>query len=146
MVCRVIHKSAKVAYTCEQMFDLVQDVDSYCHFLPYCTDAKILSTKGNIVEGQMVFTYMGLSYSLVTKNSMYPHSRIGLLLLEGDLQSLKGQWLFCELNGGGCKVSLDLEIGMYDGLWYSLYNRLLDRVANMMVEKFIERAYQIYGI
>ena len=146
MVQKSIHKSEIVAYSSEKMYALVSDIPSYQHFLPYCSSSSVLSTKGNIVHGQMLFSYFGLSYTLETKNVMEPHSRIGLSLLKGDIQTLEGQWLFTDIKPSGCKVSLDLNIEMHDAIFYRLYNRIIDKLADSMVDRFLDRALQVYGL
>ena len=146
VVHKSIHKSEIVAYSSEKMYALVSDITSYQYFLPYCSSSSVLSTKGNIVHGQMLFNYFGLCYALETKNVMEPHNRIGLSLLKGDIQTLEGQWLFVDLNPSGCKVSLDLSIEMHDSILYRLYNRIIDQLADSMVDRFVDRALQVYGL
>ena len=94
----------------------------------------------------MTFSYMGLSYTLETENTMYPCSRIDLQLLKGDVQALDGQWQFVDDKPGMSRVSLDLEIDMHDAIFYRLYNRILDKLADSMVDHFIDRATQVYGL
>ena len=145
MAHKAIHRNAIVSYSCAEMYALVSDIPSYGHFLPYCISARILSSKGDIIHGEMVFSYFGLTYTVVTKNTMHPHRRIGMALLKGDMQTLDGQWLFDDLGDGRCRVSLDLSIDMHDGILYKIFNRIIDHVADTMVDRFVDRAYQIYG-
>ncbi len=146
MVQKAIHRNVIVSYSCEEMYSLVSDVSAYHHFLPYCSASEVLSSKGDIVHGQMVFSYFGLTYTVVTKNTMSPSTRIGLSLLEGDVQALEGQWLFKDMKDGHCQVSLDLVVDMHDGLLYRVVNRIIERLADSMVDKFVDRAQQIYGL
>ena len=143
---KTIHRKAIVTHSCKEMYALVSDIPSYNQFLPYCTAGFILSSKGDIVNGKMVFSYFGLSYEVITKNTMSPHSRIGLSLIQGDMETLDGQWLFRDLKDGHCEVSLDLDLVMHDGLMYRVFNRIMDRLADAMVDAFIDRSYQVYGL
>ena len=146
MVRKSIHRSEIVTYSSEEMYNLVSDISSYQHFLPYCVSSGELSSRGNIVHGEMVFSYFGLSYALETKNIMQPYDRIGLSLIKGDVEALEGQWLFVDSDSGGSQVSLDLDIKMHDTFFYRFYNRIIEQVADSMIERFIDRAYQIYGL
>jgi ribosome-associated toxin RatA of RatAB toxin-antitoxin module len=40
-----VRKSANVPYTAEQMYDLVNDIETYPEFLPRCTGAKVFDRK-----------------------------------------------------------------------------------------------------
>lgn len=142
---KIIRKYLIVSYSCQEMYDLVCDIENYHHFLPYCKDSSILMQQDDLVHGQMVFSYMGLVYTVTTANKLIKNQFIGLSLLQGDLESLSGQWRFTDLYDGRCKVALNLEICIHVGMIYYLYNRIIDTLAETMMEKFVDRAYYIYG-
>ena len=146
MVDKSIHKTEIVAYSCEEMYALVADIEQYHQFLPYCASATILADSDDIVQAQMTFAYLGFTYSLVTQNTMYPHQRITMSYLRGDVSALAGEWLFSDLGDGRCEVSLRLSIGLHDGIVYRWFNQVMDQLADTMVDRFVERAYYVYGI
>ena len=74
MVQKAIHRNVIVSYSCEEMYSLVSDVSAYHHFLPYCSASEVLSSKGDIVHGQMVFSYFGLTYTVVNKTSLFQYA------------------------------------------------------------------------
>ena len=96
---KYINKSSIVSYSCEEMYALVSDIPNYHHFLPYCASARILDQQGDVVHGEMIFSYLGFNYSLVTKNTMQPFQSISLALVKGDVQALEGCWRF---KDSGC--------------------------------------------
>ena len=145
MVRKLINKSSIVSYSCEEMYSLVCDIPNYHLFLPYCSSASILDQHDDVVQGEMIFSYLGFTYSLVTKNTMRPYESIDLCLVKGDVQALDGRWEFKDLGDGRCQVSLILDVSMHEGLVYRMYNRVIDKLADTMVDRFVKRAYQVYG-
>lgn len=146
MARKSIHKSAIVAYSCREMYDLVGDIDQYHCFLSYCQDSRIIESLGSTVTGRLVFSYMGLSFVLQTRNTMVPHHHIKMTLERGDVRTLWGEWRFEDQGDGCCQVFLDLEVELNDGYLDALFNRMVDRLADRMVVQFVQRAETIYGL
>ena len=46
----VVNKSALVKYSAQSMFDLVDDIESYPEFLPWCSGSRVLVRKVGFVE------------------------------------------------------------------------------------------------
>ena len=45
-------------YTCEQMFDLVADVERYGEFLPWCIACRTVGNSGDVIEAELVIWHM----------------------------------------------------------------------------------------
>ena len=56
-----ISKSALVAYSPEQMFKLVDDIEAYADFLPWCGNAKEITRDENNVEASVLISHSGLN-------------------------------------------------------------------------------------
>ncbi len=39
---QTVHRSVLVPYSAQQMFDLVDDVERYCEFLPWCGGSRVI--------------------------------------------------------------------------------------------------------
>ena len=50
---RTVNRSALVPYTAREMFVLVDDVESYPQFLPWCNDAEVHNRTENTVEATL---------------------------------------------------------------------------------------------
>ena len=146
MVHKSIHKSAIVAYSCREMYDLVSDIDQYHCFLSYCQESHIVEVQDNTVTGRLVFAYMGLSFVLETQNINTPYRCIEMTLDRGDVRTLSGKWCFEDQGDGYCKVLLDLEVELSENYLHALFNRMVDRLADRMVSEFVDRACTVYGL
>ena len=74
----------------KDIFNLVNDVEAYPDFLPWCSSAKIFEKTSDQVLAKLTLKKMGVSYELVTRNRLSPYNLIDIELVEGPLQSLKG--------------------------------------------------------
>ena len=139
-----INRSALMPFKQKDIFNLVNDVEAYPDFLPWCSSAKILEKAADQVLAKLTLKKMGVSYELVTRNRLSPFNLIDIELVEGPLQSLKGKWLFTELGDLGCKVEMSLGFEMKKRFIDKAMGSLLENAAEDMVRLFSSRAASIF--
>lgn len=127
------------------MFVLVNDVESYPSFLPWCRKAAILSSEGNQITAQLVLAKGALEKSFTTKNTLTPNSEMIMELVDGPFKHLKGDWRFQSMSDDSCQISLDLEFSFSSKLIAMMFGPVFQQAANMLVDAFVKRAAQIYG-
>ncbi len=96
-------------HTAEQMFDLVNDVESYPQFLPWCSGTTLIESTDTTMQASLMVAMAGLKYSFTTRNEHERPGKIRIELVEGPFSSLSGVWLFQPLSDEACKVSLSLQ-------------------------------------
>ena len=141
----VVQKSALVKFSAQQMFDLVDDIDSYPQFLPWCSGSRVLRREGDIVEGEISIAKAGFHKSFSTRNRLDPGGKIYLSLLDGPFSSLEGVWSFMPLRENASKISLDLEFEISGKLASLAFGPVFNQICNTMVTSFTQRAKVIYG-
>lgn len=139
-----INRSALMPFKQKDIFNLVNDVEAYPDFLPWCSSAKILEKTSDKVLAKLTLQKMGISYELVTRNRLSPFNLIDIELVEGPLQNLKGEWLFTELGHLGCKVEMSLGFEMKKRFIDKAMGSLLENAAEDMVRLFSSRAASIF--
>lgn len=140
-----INKSALVPFTANELYELVTDVESYPKFLSWCSDAKIITSKDNIVEASISISYHGLNKKFTTHNKNDPGKTIHMKLVDGPLQYLDGTWQFQELDETSSKVILDIDFEISNPVLRLAMGKVFEKIANSMMEEFIARANTIYG-
>ena len=140
-----IHKNALVNYSAEQMFKLVDDIEHYPAFLPWCSDASVIERDADTVTASLKIAHSGFEKSFTTKNFNTEHSAIKMTLVEGPFKTLAGNWSFEQLGEQGCKVSLDMEFEFNSKILDLTLGPVFSKIANTLVDAFIERANKVYG-
>lgn len=141
----VVQKSALVKFSAQQMFDLVDDIESYPQFLPWCSGSKVLRREGDIVEGRIDIAKAGFHKSFATRNRLDRGGKIYMSLLEGPFKSLEGVWTFMPLREDASKISLDLEFEIASAFASLAFGPVFNQICNTMVISFTQRAKEIYG-
>ena len=140
-----ISKSALVVYSARQMYELVDAIDHYPEFLPWCRSSEVLTRTDKEVTAKLEIAYSGLHKSFTTRNTMEPGRLITMQLVEGPFKKLDGIWAFEQLGEQGSKVSLDLEFTFSNRILAATIGPAFGKIATSLVDAFTKRAVQVYG-
>ena len=140
-----INRSALVAYSAERMYDLVNDIQAYPEFLPWCGRTWVLESHGSEMVARIEVRKGGVSHAFTTRNSLSRPNRIHLTLVEGPFKQLDGIWHFSELDTDACKVNLELNFELSKALAGVALGPIFSQAAGTMVDAFCRRAKDIYG-
>ncbi len=140
-----VQKSALVKFSAKQMFEIVDDIEAYPEFLPWCSGSRILKRQDDIVEAEVQISKAGFNKSFATRNRIARHEKICMSLLDGPFSSLDGVWTFMPLREDASKISLDLEFEMQGKFASLAFGTVFNQICNTMVSSFTERAKNIYG-
>lgn len=139
----VVHKSALVAHSAEEMFELINDVESYPRFLPWCRSTRLLSRDEKQLCGELEVSRIGISQTFATCNELHPYERIEIKLQDGPFKRLHGEWRFRALREDACKVELELDFEFSGKLINSAFGAVFSQIANTLVDAFCKRADEV---
>lgn len=139
-----VNKSALVKYSAQQMFDLVNDIERYPEFLPWCGGSRIINRDNTIIEAELFISKGGFKKAFSTRNEIDHGGKIKVSLLEGPFLHLEGAWNFMPLREDASKIALDLEFEMSGKLANLAFGAVFNQICNTMVGSFTARAKQIY--
>ncbi|HAK50763.1 MAG TPA: ubiquinone-binding protein [Gammaproteobacteria bacterium] len=142
---RRIERSALVPYSAEIVFDVVNDVESYPAFLPWCSNSEILSRSPTEVVVRLDVSSIGMKKSFTTKNQLYPSERIELSLVEGPFTELEGYWRFTPINDSGCKIEMALTFEFDSSLLNAAFTKVFKVAADKLVDSFCARVELLHG-
>lgn len=140
-----IQRSALVPYSAAQMFALVDDIESYPKFLPWCKTSQVLSRSEDEVHGRLELSRSGMEKAFTTCNRLQKNKMIEMRLVEGPFRHLEGFWTFDALATDACKVSLALEFEFSNKLLSLTVGPVFSQIANSLVDAFCKRAGDVYG-
>jgi len=128
------------------MYDIVNDVERYAEFLPWCGGIKLHHVSETSMEASILMQAAGLNHWFKTRNSMVPGESIEITLLEGPFSRLEGSWHFSPIASEGCKIELMLLFEIKHSLASAIITPAFSRIANTMVESFCKRAQDLHGV
>ncbi len=139
-----ILKSQLVPYSTQQMFDLIDDVESYADFLPWCSCSEVISCEGDEMVARLELKKGRVKNSFTTRNYRENGEFIELNLVEGPFKELKGVWRFSKLDECACEVSIKLEYEYSNSMVKAVFGVIFNHASSTLVKAFVKRAGEIY--
>lgn len=137
-----INRSAIVPYEPAKMFQLVDDINAYPEFLPWCSASREHERTEDIVRATVELAKGKVRKSFTTQNRLQEGKMIEMKLVDGPFKRLEGFWRFHPLQEGkACKVQLDLEFEFSSKIVALAIGPVFTTVANSLVDAFVARAH-----
>jgi ribosome-associated toxin RatA of RatAB toxin-antitoxin module len=127
------------------MFALVDGVEDYPKFLPWCGGVQVREREANRLVATIQINYHGVKQSFTTENVNAPPTQMKMTLLEGPFKHLDGTWNFKPLREDACKVEFDLHYEFSSRILEGLIGPVFNMIANSFVDSFSKRAEAVYG-
>lgn len=144
VVMALVEKTVLVAYSAEQMFNLVDKVEDYPKFLPWCGGASVAEQSGDTVHATVHIDYHHLKQHFTTENVRTVPHQIDMTLQDGPFKHLDGSWRFVSLSESACKIEFRLHYEFSNKLLEKLVGPVFHYIANSFVDAFIHRADKVY--
>lgn len=142
----IITRSALVLYSPDQMFDLVNDVESYPSFLPWCRSSKVISKSPEEVIASLDLAKGGIHHVFTTRNRLIHDESIQIALVNGPFEHLEGLWQFDMIGDNqGCRVTLNMDFEFSNRIISMALGPIFTQISGSLVDAFCKRAQDIYG-
>ena len=135
-----VAKSVLVPHAAQTMFDLVDAVERYPEFLPWCDGARVLERDGERTVASIDIRYAGVVQSFTTENLKRNGESMILTLREGPFRHLHGLWTFTRLADEASKVELQLEYSFANRLLETAVGPVFGMIADTLIDRFVLRA------
>lgn len=140
------HKETRcLPYSPEQMFDLVADVQSYEHFLPWVSAIRVRSNTATEMVADMIVGFKGLHESFTSRVHKQRPERVHIDYLDGPLKHLNNDWRFRSDGEGGVLVEFEVDFAFKNKLFEMLAGQVFDKALRKMIGAFEARAAELYG-
>jgi len=140
----VVEKTVLIERTPAQMFELVDRVEDYPAFLPWCGGAELHERTAERTVATLHINYRGLKSHFSTENDKESPNWMNIRLREGPLRRLDGFWKFTALGPAACKIEFRLDYEFSSRLLERALGPVFNHIANTFVESFVKRAHQIH--
>ena len=141
----LVQKSVLVSHSAQQMFSLVDAVEAYPEFLPWCDASKVIYRDATRTRATLHINYHGAKQSFTTENTQDPPRSMSIRLIEGPFRILDGEWRFTELAQQACKIEFCLHYEFSSRILEMLVGPVFTYIANTLVDAFVKRADKVYG-
>lgn len=135
-----LHRVALVDHSAEEMFALVEDIEAYPRFLPWCRSSEVTFRDPTCTVGTLHIDFRGVRQTFTTENRKQAPSAIEMALVKGPFRDLRGSWRFTPLASDACKVELALQYQFSSALLERIAGPAFEHIGNTLVDAFVRRA------
>lgn len=132
-----VEKSVLVMHPCAEMFNLVDAVENYTAFLPWCGGTEIIARDEQVTEATIHIDYHGIKQHFTTRNNKQFPTHMDIQLLDGPFKQLSGHWRFTPLREDACKIEFKLEYVFANTLIERIIAPVFNHIANTFVDSFV---------
>jgi ribosome-associated toxin RatA of RatAB toxin-antitoxin module len=136
---REIRREALVPFSAHRMFELIERVEDYPLFLPWCTGTQLLERTEERVSATVEVGVRDLHVRVTTRNRKRAPEYMEIALDGGSFRHFHGEWTLRPLGAEGCHITflLRYELALHAE---ALAGRWIDHAADRMVDAFVQRA------
>jgi len=141
----LVEKSVLIERTPVQMFDLVDRVEDYPQFLPWCGGAVCNKRTDVLTAATIHISYHGIKSHFSTENTKEYPTLMEIRLTDGPFKHMDGRWAFKPLGENACKIEFRLHYEFSNRLLEKVLGPVFNHIADTFVESFVKRAQKVYG-
>ena len=135
-----VRKSVIVDHAAARMFALVDAVEDYPRFLPWCAGVEVLARGPELTHARIAIDFRGVKTHVATRNRKQYPEWMRLEFAEGPFERFHGHWRFHALGPEGCRVEFELDYAFASHAFDALLAPVFGHIAETLVERFVERA------
>ena len=135
-----IKKQAIVFHSKERMFELVDQVEEYPTFLPWCGETEVLARNKDITRAKINIRFKGIKQSFTTENHKTYPDKMVINLIDGPFKKLEGEWRFIEIEEGSSRIELELHYEFKNFILEKLISPAFSVIANTFIDSFVAKA------
>jgi ribosome-associated toxin RatA of RatAB toxin-antitoxin module len=141
---KTIARSAIVEHPAAEMYALVDDIEAYPRFLPWCLEARV-EQRGARKRATLSVGLGGIRQSFTTENESQPGRAIDMRLVKGPFRQFSAAWRFTSLADHACQIEFSMRYQFASRALAKILEPLFNQIADTMVDAFTRRADELHG-
>src|ERR1035437_1528080 len=141
----VVEKSVLIEHTAAQIFEVIDDVEPYPQFLPWCSGVDVHEKTERQTAARLHVNYHGIKVHFSTVNPKEFPRLMTIHLRDGPFRQLDGHWRLTPLGETACKIEFRLHYEFSSRLLEKAVGPVFNHIANTLIESFVKRANEIHG-
>lgn len=134
-----------IPHSTSQMYELINDIEAYPSYIPWCPRVEVLSTGPNEIVAKLYAQKGPVTQSFTTRNVLVENRSVSMHLVEGPFKHLSGEWRLEPKGLNGCVVDFEMEFEFANPIMDAMAGPVLEKMTGSLVEHFKKRAASIHG-
>ncbi len=140
-----ISRSAIVEHPAAELYELVERIEAYPEFLPWCRATRVGERSPGRTVATLAVGLKGVGYEFTTENANLPPEAIELKLVAGPFRHFAAHWRFHALGARAARIEFAMEYEFASRVVAVALAPVFAAIADSMVDAFKRRADAIHG-
>jgi coenzyme Q-binding protein COQ10 len=138
-------------YNVKQLFDLITDIRNYPKFIPWCSDARIISQENNLVMAELTIKFKFFVEKYTSKVTLIPPLKpendayVYVELIEGPFKRLVNNWKLTPIPENGTEINFEIDFEFQSKFLDAMIGVVFHKSVTKMVNAFETRAKLLYA-
>ena len=119
-----------------EVFDVLNDVEEYQSFIPFCIDSKIIEENDDEIKASLRLSFMGTSTQFISNNKYKSNEFIEMNLVEGPFSFFKATWIFKRIHNEETQLTFKMSYTILNPMIDLLFSKNIDVVGQRIIEAF----------
>lgn len=137
---RELTRSALIGKPPDLIYALINDIEAYPQFVPWCTRAVIESRSEREIVATLGVRRGPLHTEFTTRNTLDPGRSVVMEHLRGPFKALHGIWTLTPIGDAGTRIELTLRFAFANRLTAVVFEPMFEETAGSLVDAFVARA------
>lgn len=137
---RQLTRSALIGKPPEFLYALINDIEAYPQFLPWCTRAQVESRSEREIVATLGVRRGPLRTEFTTRNTLEPARSIAMEHVRGPFKMLHGLWTLTPIGDSGTRIELAMRFAFANPLTAVVFEPMFEETAGSLVDAFVARA------
>ncbi|MDQ6976098.1 MAG: type II toxin-antitoxin system RatA family toxin [Mariprofundaceae bacterium] len=124
------------------IFLVVMDIERYPEFLPWVSEAVVLTAGDDQLSAELVADFSGMKYTFRTVDRFVVDRMVEIRLLDGPFRFLESFWTFETVENNRCRVHFSIEFEFKNIMVSLIATPIFTAACKSMVQAFEQRVYQ----
>ena len=120
----------------EKVFNLINDVDAYKNFIPFCEHSIIIESNQNTITAQLDLSFMSNTTRFITHNTFASNEYITMKLIKGPFKEFTAKWGFESVNESKTSLTFTMEYNISNPLVNLAFTKNLNLVSEKIIKAF----------
>ena len=138
----IINQTEDINVNVSLIFELINDVNQYSEFLPWCSESKILDDDNSEMTAEIEIHRSPIKWKFKTRNVYKSDEIININLQEGPFKDLKGSWKFEKIDKFNSRVTLYLEYEFNSKIIELSLKPVFSSIMSSILDSFISEAFK----
>ena len=119
-----------------EVFDVLNDVEEYQSFIPFCIDSKIIEENDDEIKASLRLSFMGTNTNFISNNKYKSNEFIEMNLVEGPFSFFKATWVFKRIYNEETQLTFKMSYTILNPMIDLLFSKNIDVVSQRIIEAF----------